>query len=182
MMFSQHVRKPAQIITIVGALAILGGCASGATREGMTAGDFKPAVKHDKSVGVKVGGGQQTSSLGKSQISDEEFTAALVDSINKSKAFATVVQGKAGDYELSVGILGMDQPSFGLNFTVKMETGWTLKNTATGVVVWQKVVKSQHTATTSDAFAGVERLRLANEGAARNNIKQGLAEIAQLKL
>jgi len=181
-MKSFEMRKPVQFVSIIAALAILGGCAAGASREGMTAGDYTPATKHDKSVSVKVGGGQQTSSLGKSQISDEEFTAALVASINKSKAFSTVVQGSGGDYELSVGILGMDQPSFGMNFTVKMEAGWTLKNSKTGAVVWQKVIKSQHTATPGDAFVGTERLRLANEGAARNNIKQGLAEIAGLKL
>jgi len=182
MQMSYQYRKSFQFLMVIGAMAILGGCASGATREGMTTTDYSAATKHAKSVAVTVGGGQQTSSMGKSQISDDEFAAALVASINKSKAFSTVVQGKAGDYELNVGILGMDQPSFGLNFTVKMEAGWTLKNSATGAVVWQKVIKSQHTATPGDAFAGVERLRLANEGAARNNIKQGLAEIAGLQL
>lgn len=182
MKFSHHVRKPFQIISILSALAILGGCATGATVEGMTTTDYNAPTKHAKSVSVKVGGGQQTSALGKSQISDEDFTAALVASINKSKAFSTVVQGKAGDYELSVGILGMDQPSFGASFTVKMEAGWTLKNSATGAVVWQKVIKSEHTATMGDAMVGATRLRMANEGAARNNIKQGLTEISRLSL
>jgi hypothetical protein len=33
-----------------------------------------------------------------------------------------------------------------------------------------------------DAFVGVERLRLATECAARNNIAQGLAKVSALKL
>ena len=73
----------------------------------------------------------------------------------------------------------MDQPSFGLAFTVKMEAAWSLKK-ADGTVVMQESIKSEGTASMSDAFAGVERLRMANEAAARNNIAAGLAKIGAL--
>jgi ABC-type uncharacterized transport system auxiliary subunit len=182
MKLQKNVRNNLLMVSMLAVAAVLSGCATPATHEGMVTTDYVAPTKHPKSVSVKVGGGQDTSSMGKSQISDEAFTNALVESITKSQVFSKVIQGKGGDYELSVGIINMEQPSFGMSFTVKMEAGWTLKNAANGEVVWQKAIKSEHTATPSDAFVGTTRLRLANEGAARNNIKQGLTEISRLKL
>jgi hypothetical protein len=63
-----------------------------------------------------------------------------------------------------------------------MEAGWTLKRANNGAVVWQESVKSEHTATTSDAFVGVTRLKMATEGAAKNNVAQGLEKISKLTL
>jgi hypothetical protein len=83
---------------------------------------------------------------------------------------------------LTVTIFNLDQPSFGFSFTVKMEAGWSLRRADTGAVVWQESIKSEHTATTGDAFAAVKRLRLANEGAAKENIAQGLSKISTLSL
>jgi len=167
---------------ILGGVATLGGCSTGATREGMTTMDYTAPTKHAKTISVKVGGGQETNPVGGSLISDEEFTAALVDSINHSKVFSQVILGKSGDYELGVVMINLEKPIFGASFKVKIEAGWTLKNSATGQIVWQKVIRSEHTATMGDAVVGATRMRLANEGAARNNIKQGLMDISQLKL
>lgn len=178
----RNVRNALVTLSMLAVAAFVSGCATPATHEGMIPADYDVAAKHAKTVNVKVGGGQETSSVGKSQISDEALASALIEAITKSQVFSQVIQGKGGDYELNVGIISMDQPSFGMDFTVKMEAGWTLKNAVSGAVVWQKAIKSQHTATTSDAFVGTTRLRLASEGAARNNIKQGLAEISRLKL
>jgi hypothetical protein len=48
--------------------------------------------------------------------------------------------------------------------------------------VWTRDINSEYTAKASAAFAGVERLRLANEGAARENILQAVTEMAGLTL
>jgi hypothetical protein len=159
----------------------LSGCATPSTYQAMTPTTVVVTEKQSGSVVVNVTGGQKTSSAGKSQISNEAFKQAIVDSIKKSQVFSSVTDS-TGDYQLTASIIGMDQPSFGLSFTVKMEAGWTLKRVDSGAVVWQEAIKSQHTATTSDAFAGVARLRMANEGAARNNISQALEKISKLKL
>lgn len=163
-------------------VALLSGCSTPAKHEGMIPTTFETAGKHSKTVSVSVKGGQETSAIGAPRISDEAFMQALVDSITKSQTFSSVVQGKGSDYLLTVSIFGMEQPSFGLSFTVKMEAGWTLQRADNGAVVWQESIKSEHTATFSDAFAAVTRLRLATEGAARDNIAKGLAKISQLKL
>jgi hypothetical protein len=90
-----------------------------------------------------------------------------------------VKSANGGDYRLNVAVVNVDQPSFGLSFTVKMEAAWSLKK-ADGSVVMQETIKSEGTATATDAFVGTERLRLATEAAARNNIAAALAKIGKL--
>jgi hypothetical protein len=43
-------------------------------------------------------------------------------------------------------------------------------------------LKASYTATMGDAFIAATRLRLATEGAARENIRLGLKKLSQLKL
>jgi hypothetical protein len=162
--------------------ALLGGCATGASHDAMVPTGITAANKHPQSVTVEVTGGQETDALGKSQVSNESFAQALEQAITQSQTFSRVIKGSGQDYRLSVVIAGLQQPSFGFSFTVKMEAGWTLKRADTGAVVWQESIRSEHTAGGGDAFAGVVRLRMATEGAARNNISQGLGRISQLKL
>lgn len=160
--------------------SMLAGCASPSTALGMTPKEINTTNKHTQSVTLAVGGGTETSSTGKSQISDTAFSDAISNAITSSKVFSSVIKGSGGDTVLTVTIFNIDQPSFGFSFTVKMEAGWTLKRADSGAVIWQESIKSEHTATTSDAFAGVERLRLANEGAAKNNIAIALRKISAL--
>ena len=167
-------------VAVLGFVALASGCATPSTYEGMVTDSADGMTKHPYKVDVTVGGGHETSSMGKSQISDDTFQKALVESITKTGVFSQVVQAKGGDYKLNVVIMNIEQPSFGLSFTVKMEAAWSLKR-ADSTTVWQESIRSEHTATTSDAFVGTTRLRMATEGAARNNIKLGLAKISSLK-
>lgn len=157
--------------------ALLGGCATPATHEGMAPAVVGTARTHPHSVSVAVTGGKETDSIGKPQISDEAMAQALTDAIVRSQTFSRVVQGKGADYLLTVTIISIEQPTFGFSFLVKMEAGWTLKRADTGATVWQESIRSEHTATAADSFAGVTRLRLATEGAARSNITRGLASM-----
>lgn len=178
----QKFHRHTVLLAIFGFVVLMSGCATPATYQGMIPATFETTAKHPHSVGVNVGGGQETNPMWKSQVSDSVFSQALVESITKSQVFTRVIEGKGGDYLLTVTLVSMEQPSFGASFTVKMEAGWSLKNNTTGAAVWQESVRSEHTATMGDAFVGTERLRLATEGAARNNIKQGLGKISKLKL
>jgi hypothetical protein len=163
-------------------VALIWGCASPATHEGMIATKVDTAKKHPQTVSVAVTGGKETDSAGAPQISDAAFRDALVASIKDSQVFSRVIEGKSGDYLLTVTLFNMQQPMFGLSLTVTLEAGWTLQRVSGGAPVWQESIKSVHTATTSDSFAAVTRLRLATEGAAKKNIEQGLAKISQLNL
>lgn len=71
---------------------------------------------------------------------------AVAEAITRTKTFSKVVDGKGGDYILTVSIFNLTQPSFGFSFTVTAEMGWTLTRADTGAKVWQESIKSEHTA------------------------------------
>lgn len=164
------------------AVAVLSGCASPITHDALVPSTSTIVKQHAKSVAVITTGGADTTATGKSSVSDTELQQAVAAAITQSKVFSRVVEGKTGDYVLSVTIFNMVQPSFGFSFTVTAEMGWSLTRADTGAIVWRESLKSEHTATTGDAFAGVARLRLATEGAIRKNIEQGLGKISNLSL
>jgi hypothetical protein len=165
------------VLSLCAVYVLLTGCAA-LTHEGMVPTTFEITKKHSQSVSISVTGGKE----GGMQISDATFMKALADSIAKSQTFSRVVEGKGGDYFLTVSVFNLEQPAFGFSFTINMEAGWTLQRVNDGTIVWQESIKSTHTATVEDAFVGAKRMQLATEGAARNNIKQGLAKISQLRL
>jgi hypothetical protein len=169
-------------VSLLAAAVLLAGCATPTSQEAMVPTAISTVKKHPQTVTVEVSGGQETSAIGKTQVSNDALAKALTQAIEGSKAFSKVVKGTGGDYLLTVNIFSIDQPNFGLSFTVKMEAGWTLKRANDGAVVWQESIKSEHTATTSDAFVGVTRLKMATEGAAKNNVAQGLEKVSKLTL
>jgi len=152
-------------------VVLLWGCATPATFEGMVPTSFQTAKSHPQTVRVSVTGGQETVVVGRPQITTSAFTQALTESITRSRTFSRVVedQSQKADYLLTVTLFSMDKRVFGR--TVKMEAGWTLRRADAGTVVWQESIISEHT----DAD-----IRLATEGAARNNIAQGLRKISKL--
>lgn len=160
----------------------LAGCAAPASKESMAAQNLTLNKKHPYSIGVSTKGGTETGSMDSSSISDADLKAAIESSIIQSSLFKSVVQGKSGDYDLTVSIVQISKPMFGLDMKVDLETGWTLVKTSDKSVVMQKLIRNSYTATPSDAFVGMTRLRLAVEGAARENIAQGLKAIAELNL
>jgi hypothetical protein len=177
--FQKQIWPSFAVLCLVSTL--IGGCATPATHEGMIPAAVNTVKKHIQTVSVAVTGGKETDSAGTPQISDSAFRDALVASIKNSQVFSKVVEGKGGDFLLTVSLFGM-QPVFGLDFTVTMEAGWTLQRASGGAPVWQESIKSAHTATVGDAFVAATRLRLATEGAAKKNIEQGLAKLSQLNL
>jgi hypothetical protein len=169
-------------IGIAAAVAGLAGCASPAQQQNMAAESIATTKKLPYTVSVETRGGSETGAMDSSNVSNADLKAAIEASIAKSSLFKQVLQGRNGDYELNVTVTQMNKPSFGADFTVTLETGWSLVKASDKSVVMRKAVKSQHTATMSDAFVGMTRLRLAVEGAVRKNIAEGLQSIAALPL
>lgn len=174
--------RPGLLLALLAAALILGGCASPADRAAMTPQNLVVAKHHPYSLRVQTGGGAETGAMDSSNVADADLKAAIEAAVIQSKLFKTVVQGSDGDYELSVRVTSLSKPLFGGTFTVDMETAWSLTKLSDRSVAMRKSVKSSGTATMSDAFAGVTRLRLAVEAATRNNIAQGLTAIAELNL
>jgi hypothetical protein len=160
----------------------LTGCATPANRDNMTAPVASVTKKFPYSVAVETKGGSETGAMDSSNISNADFKAAIEQSIVQTNLFKNVVQGKNGDYDLTVSVTQISKPIFGASFTVNLETAWSLVKASDKSYVLRKVIKSSHTATMGDALVGVTRLRLAVEGAARDNISQGLKAISELNL
>jgi hypothetical protein len=166
---------------LVIATLLIGGCATGAKSEGMVVQQSVVPHAIPSTVTVAVSGGSKTSSTGASQISDDAFAQALRDSITKTGLFKEV-SAAGGRYKLTAFIGKVDQPVMGFAMTVKMDVSYTLVDTQTGKTVWSKDIASEHTAQVSEAFAGIKRLRVANEGAAQANIERAIVAMSSLPL
>lgn len=134
------------------------------------------------SVSLVVLGGKPTSSMGMSQISNDDFALALKGSIEKSGIFSRVASEPDSHYRLQAYIGKLDQPVFAMASTVTMEVGYTLTDLRSKETMWKKSIASTYTAELKEAYIGVTRLRLANEGAARENVRLVLEEISALSL
>ncbi|MET0963152.1 MAG: hypothetical protein ABWY05_10095 [Noviherbaspirillum sp.] len=178
--FACRARIAMRAAPILAALFLIGGCASPLTQEGMVPTGMVINKKHHETVRVAVSGGSETSE--RLAISNASLEAALNQTINESRLFSQVVKGNGGDYLLTANLFSMDQPMFGMAMTVKLEAGWTLKRASDSKIVWQEAIWSEHTSTPGEAFAGVTRVRLATEGAVKNNIAEALSKIATLPL
>ena len=127
-------------------------------------------------------GGIAPKPLWSSQISNTEFTVALTNSLKKSGVFQTVTTGDGADYILDVAILDYDQPWNGSNMTVRMETEWVLTDAKTGDIVWSNTFPTAYKAIWISSLTDTGRIQKAQEGAARNNIKEGIRRLSILEL
>lgn len=182
MNYMTQIRAAVSLIFLSLVFNQLAGCASAAKTTAMSIEDIAVQKKHPHSVEIKVSGGQDTGALDSPQISNEAFADALAESIKTSKLFAEINRTGNADYLLHVTLLDLDQPVFGASMLVHMEAAWVLIDRGNNETIWKKAIKSKYTAGAFDAFGAVTRIRLATEGAARNNIRQGIDLISDLEL
>lgn len=163
---------------------ILTGCASSAQVPNMTVADAQAkANTYDAQLQSnvqlsEVAGGQKTNPLWTSEVDGPDFRAALQQSLKN----ADLLGGDSAAYALRADLQSLDQPLFGLDFEVTSQVEYTLVEVATNKVILREVVRAPFTAGVGDAFYGVKRLRLANEGSARANIEAFLKRLSALKL
>ena len=122
---------------------------------------------------VSVTGGKKTNPLWVSNISNEDFAASLRESLRAQGYFA-----QRGPDGVQVILLSVEQPLLGADFTVTMSARYTITDAA-GTTKFDQTIKAPYTAKFGDSLIGVQRLRLANEGAARENIKKFMEALAQ---
>ena len=170
------------ISLIVSVVIALSGCASPASKDAVVAHSVPITQHHQKTVSIQTQGGSETGAMDSSNISSSDLAKAIEESIVENRLFTQVIHGDGSDYLLNVTIVNMSKPMFGASFTVRMEVAWSLSEQKTKKVVMRDSIESSHTATMGQAFVGVIRLRLAVEGAVRENIRQGLMEISRLQL
>ncbi|MEO1776529.1 MAG: hypothetical protein AAFS07_16405 [Pseudomonadota bacterium] len=164
---------------LVGAALTLAACAEPARVAEMTvaAGAVDAAgTAIERSVCVKsVAGGEETNPLWTSEVDDAGFRGALERSLSNNGLSPTTSADCR--YDLDTNLLGLAQPSVGFDMTVTANVNYSVFTRATGEPFFQSTVQTPFTADFSSAFAGVERLKLANEGAIRTNIETFLDEL-----
>lgn len=129
----------------------------------------------------KILGGKETSQWSGSKINATDFRLALIESLKKHNIFSSLISDGIADYILSATIASQDQPLMGFNMTTNLIVAYVIKKTDTGEEIYNKKILSSYTATVGEAFVGVTRLRIANEGAARENIKLFLQDISKMQ-
>ena len=158
---------------------IISGCSTGALSINMIPEDVTVTNRHAYSVLVKTSGGQETNPAFASKISNDNFQTAIIDSIKKYGLFSSILTDGVGDLRLDVEMQSLDQPSFGMDLTVSLATKWTLTNIRDNTVELSDVILSSCTATSGDSLIFVKRLQIANEMAAKKNIKEALTKISK---
>ena len=139
---------------------------------------YDPGLENNIAV-KSIGGGDETNPLWTSEIETEGFKSALVESLKASGLLSA--EENAASYHLSAEIQSVDQPMFGFDMTVTAVVKYTLTAIDRGNEIFIKTLTSKHTATMGDAFYGPERLKIANEGAVKQNITQLLEELSKLR-
>lgn len=165
------------LAAVVAAPLVLGGCATPATPQAMTvqpadAGPANPRLKGSLKV-ASVTGGKETNPMWTSQVDNAGFKKALEDSLAGAGYLAA--PGALPRYEVSAEMVSLDQPMFGLTFEVKSKVNYRLSGPGTEK---RYPIEATGTATTSDAFVGVERLRIGSERSILENIKAFLRELS----
>ena len=162
---------------------VLFGCASGAKVENMSVKSGELSTKYDRALsdGIKitdVSGGKKTNPAWTSEISSEAFSEALKNSLVAENIYLS-----DGRYSLTAELLKVKQPALGISMKVTTHIRYILSDTKKNdSVLLDQTLVVPYTATLGDAFVGTKRLRLANEGSAKENIKELLRMLGELNI
>lgn len=179
------MKKIILVSTLILSAALMTGCATPARTDQMAAA-ITPQQRVlntplRNNVAVRdVTGGKETNPMWTSQVGNSEFEQALEMSLRDAGLLAPGKQ--AGKYTLTAQLEKLDQPMFGASMTVTATVSYVLVERATGKEVLKRTVMLPYTAAWNAAFAGVERLRLANEGAIKTNIGKIIDEMFAINI
>jgi len=180
MQFSRkkNSRLPAKVLCFAAVLCLGSGCALSPKLEAVKACNYGALHQSKSDISVVVTSGHNSPLA----VKDETFKTALEESLVESGLFAKIGIDKPARYRLESFIATVSQLALGFNMTVIMDVNYSIFDTAENKKIWERGIKSRHTAFVSDAFVGMTRLRLATEGATRKSIEELLQEVSKLKL
>ena len=175
------ISRFARVASALTAVAMLGGLAAGcasAARSTALVSEVTDAtlVKEDsplyRNVTVtEVKGGEQTTLISKSKLSDTAFENALETSLDVIGALDRSLLTDQGPIGIQVEILKVDQPNLQISFTTTARIKYTVLAAKTGNRLFQRTISSKSRVRFKDSIVREERIRLATEGAARENLK-----------
>ena len=115
-------------------------------------------------------------------ITNEELTKAIKETLVKTNLFSKVVDDNSANYSLEVVIFNVGELPGGFDMHVTLITNWQVIKIGVSNPFWQEIISSSYTTTVGDAINGFTRIKLALEGAARENIKKGIEKLSNLDL
>jgi hypothetical protein len=162
------------LLVVVGTLLAvqLSGCAAPADPKAMaitaqaTDKPFPGSLQHAMCVRT-VTGGEETNPMWASKVDNKGFQEALETTLT-GVGLAAPADGCS--YPIDVNLLGLSQPSMGFDMTVTAHVNYKVYDPS-GQPFVLATIDAPYTATVSDAFAGVKRLKLANEGSIKLSIQ-----------
>jgi hypothetical protein len=160
-----------RILVVLAVFApLLAACA---TSGGMTVSSgavANPVAKYRNAIAVRsVSGGQMMNVLTVPGVANEPFKAALENTLSYNGYLA---QSATPKFYLDAEIQNLDQPLIGLDFDVVADVTYKVSGGAGAPAVYP--IKAKGSATFSDSPLAVDRIRIANERAMRENLKQFL--------
>lgn len=175
--------KTQKIIVIVAITMLASACASPARVQNMTVAPTASLATVEKSIFknnlrvVNVYGGGETNPMWTSQVSGAAFDGALRNSL-EAYGLASI-SNPDPRFEVVATLSQLDQPMFGIDMTVKSNVSYEVIEAKTRESWFDKQILASYTATFSDAALGMERLKLANEGSIRENIRIFIEKLLQ---
>jgi hypothetical protein len=164
-------------------MIFLYGCASAAKMENMAYTDTNSNIKDfdptlHNAIGVEQSiGGESTNSAWTSEIGNTDFTNAVKSSLSAHGLFSDT-----GRFVLKINLINVEQPLFGIDMTVITYIRYRLTDLQTTMTIFDETIIASYTATFSDAFLGTDRLKMANEGSGKENIKGLIEKLETLKI
>ncbi len=177
--------KPSLLCLGLFVSCMLVGCVYVPQPQEMIGRNLQQASTFHDSVIVSVEGGQKTTAwTSPGLISNEDFSAALIESLRKSGLFKSVGTSGAAAFRLDDTLVDLAQPlRGGADAKVNLEVDWRLIRVSDNNVLWHERIHSTSTRSVVNAFGqrDVKRLLIATEEAARLNIEQGIAKLVGVK-
>lgn len=170
--------------TIVLVAIVVSGCASPALVDNMTAprnprlenAQSSPFLKNMRVESIY--GGSETNPLWTSQVSSPAFEGALRNSLQANGLMIKSIPDPR--FEVIATLSKLDQPFIGLDMTVTSDVHYEVIESKTRKSWFDEKIQAAYTATFGDAPMAIKRLRLANEGSIRENIRIFIDKILQL--
>ena len=135
---------------------------------------------HQLSQGITVGQvtiDKEAHQVVMSDVTPDDLKVTLKRSLRESNLYNESAKNK---YVLNAAFKKMVQPLFGADLKVSCNVHYSLVDSRTNDLLYDKDVTSYYTAKFSDAFVGMERLKLANEGAVKANIEMLINDLEKL--
>lgn len=104
-------------------------------------------------------------------LTEADFTAAIVKTIDHSGLFSTTDTKGPADYYLSANVTGQELFG-GANSIFLLLVRYELKEATTENIVWIENIFSFHQLAATDVFYGADRVAQVLEGAVRKNLEQ----------